>query len=75
MQKPLDFKCPRCGTAYHVVQVQSDTYTAAEIDCLVCGQPLQAGNGDCFFKYFLVDPWRCSRQQLLALYHDALPSG
>jgi hypothetical protein len=23
MQKPLDFKCPHCGTAYQVVQVQT----------------------------------------------------
>jgi endogenous inhibitor of DNA gyrase (YacG/DUF329 family) len=56
MQKPLDFKCPHCGTAYQVVQVQTDTYTDAEIDCLMCGQPLQTGDGDSFFKYFLVDP-------------------
>ena len=56
MQKPLDLKCPHCGTAYQVVQVQTDTYTDAEIDCLMCGQPLQTGDGDSFFKYFLVDP-------------------
>jgi hypothetical protein len=72
MQKPLDFKCPHCGTAYQVVQVQTDTYTDAEIDCLMCGQPLQTGDGDSFFKYFLVDPSWLSRQQLLALHHDTL---
>jgi hypothetical protein len=70
MQKPLDFKCPHCATAYQVVKVQTDTYTDAEIDCLVCGQALQAGDDHSFFKYFLVDPPRVSRQQLLALYHD-----
>ena len=37
-------------------QVQTDTYAGAEIDCLMCGQPLQTGDGDFFFKYFLVDP-------------------
>ena len=41
MQKPLDFKCPHCATAYQVVKVQTDTYTDAEIDCLVCGQAAQ----------------------------------
>ena len=55
MQKPLDFKCPHCRTAYQVVQVKTDTYTDAEIDCLMCGQPLQTGDGNSFFKYFLVD--------------------
>ena len=49
-----------------------DTYTDAEIDCLMCGQPLQTGDGDSFFKYFLVDPSCLSRQQLLALHHDTL---
>jgi transcription elongation factor Elf1 len=72
MQKPLDLKCPHCGTAYQVVQVQTDTYTDAEIDCLMCGQPLQTGDGDSFFKYFLVYPSWLSRQQLLALHHDTL---
>ena len=41
MQKPLDFKCPHCGTAYQVVQVQTDTYPDAEIDCLMRGEPLR----------------------------------
>ena len=53
-------------------QVQTDTYAGAEIDCLMCGQPLQTGDGDSFFKYFLVDPSWLSRQQLLALHHDTL---
>jgi hypothetical protein len=38
----------------------------------MCGQPLQTGDGDSFFKYFLVDPSWLSRQQLLALHHDTL---
>ena len=70
MQKPLDFKCPRCTTAYQVVRVETDTYTEAEIDCLVCGQPLQTSDGRSIFKYFLVDPPRLSREQLLALHRD-----
>jgi endogenous inhibitor of DNA gyrase (YacG/DUF329 family) len=71
MQKPRDFNCPHCGTAYQMVQVQSDSYTDAEIDCLVCGKPLEPGDGNSFFKYFLVDSSWLSRQQLLALHHDA----
>ena len=46
--------------------------SGAEIDCLMCGQPLQTGDGDSFFKYFLVDPSWLSREQLLALHHDTL---
>jgi hypothetical protein len=65
-------QCPHCETAYQVVQVLTDTYTEAEVDCLVCGQRLPTGDGDSFFKYFLVDPSWLSRQQLLALHHDSL---
>jgi len=52
MQKPRDFKCPHCETAYQVVQIQTDTYTEAEVDCLTWGQPLPTSDGDSFFKYF-----------------------
>jgi hypothetical protein len=72
MQKPRDFKCPHCETAYQVVEVQTDTYTDAEVDCLTCGQPLPTSDGESFFKYFLVDPSWPSRQQLLALHRHSL---
>ena len=57
-----------------MVQVQTDTYTDAEIDCLMCGQPLQSGDGNSFFKYFLLDPsWPTVRRYwrfITMLHHD-----
>jgi predicted Zn finger-like uncharacterized protein len=73
MQKPLDFTCPHCRTAYSVVQIQADVPGDSKVDCLICGQPLQASDGSSFFKYFLVDPLRVSLRQLLATDRDEMP--
>lgn len=75
MQEPLDFTCPHCRTAYRVVAIQADVQSDVKIDCLVCGQPLQASDGRSFFKYFLVDPLQVSLRQLLAATHDEMPIG
>ncbi len=74
MQKPLDFKMSALWNGLPgAFRVQTDTYTDAE-DRLPHVRPAAArtGDGDSFFKYFLVDPSWLSRQQLLALHHDTL---
>ncbi len=75
MQKPLEFSCPHCRTAYRVVQIQADVQSDVKVDCLVCGQPLQASDGQSFFKYFLIDPLQFSLRQLLATERDEMPLG
>jgi predicted Zn finger-like uncharacterized protein len=63
MQNPLEFTCPHCGTAYHVVQIQADVHSDVKVDCLVCGRPL---------KYFLIDRLQVSLRQLLATDRDEM---
>ena len=72
MQNPLEFTCPHCGTAYHVVQIQADVHSDVKVDCLVCGRPLQASDGRSFFKYFLIDRLQVSLRQLLATDRDEM---
>jgi hypothetical protein len=65
--KSTRFKCPHCGTAYQIVQIETDEIDNTEISCLACGQPLPAAEGHFMRKYFLVDtPRRSSRGHPIA---------
>ena len=48
------FTCPNCAAVYEVIRVEADRADDREINCLNCGEPLAARDGQFVLKYFLL---------------------
>ena len=50
-----DFFCPECQARYKVVRMKTEPGASyPTLQCMVCGKPLAAAEGDSILKYFLV---------------------
>ena len=55
MNHAWDFSCPECQARYKVVRTSAEPGASyPTLQCMVCGKPLAATEGDSILKYFLV---------------------
>lgn len=66
MTDTMNRACPNCAAVYNVVRMEvGPDDKIGEIRCLVCGGPLQGGEGKFIYKYLLISNRKDRRRRVV----------